>query len=120
VTTTKLFLTGIRCDGRHGATPGEKDRPQPFVVDLDLDVDVGGDAIGDTADYRAIAQRIREVVAGSSFDLLETIATEVATAVRELPRVVRATAVVHKPNAARSVGIDGIAAAATSGDEPGD
>jgi dihydroneopterin aldolase len=119
VTTTKLFLTGIRCEGRHGANPGEKDRPQPFVVDLDLDVDVGGDAIGETADYRAIAQRVRDVVAGRSLDLLETIAAELAAAVRELPKVLRATAVVHKPNAARSLGIDGVAAAVTSGDEPG-
>jgi dihydroneopterin aldolase len=118
VRTTRLFLTWIRCEGRHGANPEEKDRPQPFVVDLDLDVDVGGDAIGDTADYRAIAQRVRNVVAEGSFDLLETIAAEVAAAVRELPKVLRATAVVHKPNAARSVGIDGIAAAVTSGDEP--
>ena len=118
MTTTKMFLTGIRCEGRHGANPGEKDRPQPFVVDLDLDVEVRGDAIGHTADYRAIAQRVRDVVADGSFDLLETIAAEVAGAVRELPSVRRATAVVHKPNAARSVGIDGIAAAATNGDEP--
>jgi dihydroneopterin aldolase len=119
VTTTKLFLTGIRCEGRHGVNPGEKDRPQPFVVDLDLDVDVVGDAIGDTADYRVITERVRDVLAERSFDLLETIAAEVASAVRELPRVRRATAVVHKPNAARSVGIDGIAAAAARGDEPG-
>jgi dihydroneopterin aldolase len=119
VTTTKLFLTGIRCEGHHGANPGEKDQPQLFVVDLDVDVDVGGDAIGDTADYRAIAQRVRDVVAEGSFDLLETIAAEVAAGVRGLPNVQRATAVVHKPNAARSVGIDGVAAAATNGDEPG-
>jgi dihydroneopterin aldolase len=119
VTTAKLFLTGIRCEGRHGVNPGEKDEPQPFVVDLDLDVDVAGDAIGETADYRAIAQRAREVVAERSFDLLESIAAEVASAVHELPRIIRATAVVHKPNAARSVGVGGIAAAATSGDEPG-
>ena len=118
MSAAKLFLTGIRCEGRHGVNPGEKDAPQPFVVDLDLDVRVDGDAIGGTADYRAIAGRVRDVVAERSFDLLESIAAAVADAVRELPHVVRATAVVHKPNAARSVGVDGIAAAATSGDGP--
>ena len=114
MSVTKLFLSGIRCEGRHGANPGEKDAPQPFVVDLDLDVDVSGDAIGDTADYRGIAKTVHDVVAGESFDLLESIAHAVAEAVLAMPHVVRASAVVHKPNAARSIGIDGVAAAATA------
>jgi dihydroneopterin aldolase len=115
VTTTKLFLSGIKCEGRHGANPGEKDAPQPFVVDLDLDVEVEGDEIARTADYRAIAQGVRDTVAGESVDLLESLAQAVASAVAGMPRVVRATAVVHKPNAARSIGLDGVAAAATVG-----
>ena len=115
MSTSRLFLSGIRCEGRHGANPGEKDAPQPFVVDLDLEVRVDGDAIGDTADYRAIARSARDVVAGTSFDLLESIAAAVAETVAGMDHVVRATAVVHKPNAARSIGIDGVAAAATAG-----
>jgi dihydroneopterin aldolase len=115
VKTSRLFLSGIRCEGRHGANPGEKDAPQPFVVDLDLEVRVDLDAIGGTADYRAIAQDARDTVAGTSFDLLETIAAAVAEAVAGRDHVVRATAVVHKPHAARSIGIDGVAAAASAG-----
>ncbi|MBI3648026.1 MAG: dihydroneopterin aldolase [Actinobacteria bacterium] len=113
--TTKLFLTGIGCEGRHGVNPGEKDAPQPFVVDLDLDVEAAGDDIGDTADYREIARRVRETVGQESFDLLESLAHAVAGAVASMPRVVRVTAVVHKPNAARSLGIEGVAAAASAG-----
>ena len=56
MSANRLFLSGIRCEGRHGANPGEKDSPQPFVVDLDLEVRVDADAIGETADYRAITQ----------------------------------------------------------------
>ena len=115
MSTSRLFLSGIRCEGRHGANPGEQDTPQPFVVDLDLEVRVDGDAIGETADYRAIAQAARNTVATTSFDLLESIAAAVAGAVAGMDRVVRATAVVHKPNAAASIGIDGVAAAATAG-----
>jgi dihydroneopterin aldolase len=115
VSATRLFLSGIRCEGRHGANPGEKDAPQPFVVDLDLEVRVDGDAIGATADYRAITQAARDAVAATSFDLLESIAAAVAEAVAAMDHVLRATAVVHKPNAAASIGIDGIAAAAQSG-----
>jgi dihydroneopterin aldolase len=112
VSVTRLFLSGIRCEGRHGANPGEKDALQPFVVDLDLEVRVDDDAIDATADYRAITQAARDTVAGTSFDLLESVAAAVAEAVAAMHHVVRATAVVHKPNAAASIGIEGVAAAA--------
>ena len=52
MTRARLFLSGIEADGRHGARSGEKDAPQPFVVDLDLEVNVGEDRIDGTADYR--------------------------------------------------------------------
>jgi dihydroneopterin aldolase len=113
VTTSRLFLTGITASGRHGANPGEKDQPQDFMVDLDVEVDISSDDIAATADYRKLVQAARDVVAGESLDLLESLAGEVARAVADLPRVVRATAIVHKPAAARSSEIQGIAAAAT-------
>ena len=112
MTTSRLFLTGIAASGRHGANPGEKDHPQDFVVDLDVEVDVSSDDIAATADYRKLIQTARDVVAGGSLDLLESLAAAVAQAVAGLPRVIRATAIVHKPAAARSSEIQGIAAAA--------
>jgi dihydroneopterin aldolase len=108
-----LFLSGIHAEGRHGARPGEKNAPQPFVVDLDLEVEVGEDAIDATADYRAITERVRLVVTEGSFDLIESMAEAVARACLESDRVMRATVVVHKPNAATRLGIDGVAAAVT-------
>ncbi|HXF37333.1 MAG TPA: dihydroneopterin aldolase [Actinomycetota bacterium] len=113
--TTRLFLSGIRAQGRHGVNPGEKDAPQEFVVDLDLEVEVAGDDISSTVDYRAVADAARRAVTEGSYDLLETLAAAVADAVAALPRVVRATAVVHKPAAAGSLGIDGVAAASSAG-----
>ena len=74
----KLFLSGIRADGRHGARPGEKDEPQPFVVDLDLDVDVAADDIDATADYRGISETVRAVIERGSYDLIEVMARDVA------------------------------------------
>ena len=113
MTEARLFLSGIRAEGRHGARAGEKDEPQPFVVDLDLDVRTGTDAIEGTADYRGITDAVREVVEGGSFDLIETMAEAIARRMVEIPHVSRATAVVHKPNAAGRLGIDGVAAATT-------
>ncbi len=108
----RLFLSGIRAEGRHGARPGEKDQPQPFVVDLDLELDAIDDSIDATADYRVITETVREIVEQGSFDLIETMADAIARRVASIQRVVGVTAVVHKPNAAARLGIDGVAAAA--------
>jgi dihydroneopterin aldolase len=99
--------------GRHGARPGEKDEPQDFVVDLDIEVIVGDDGIEGTADYRGITEATRAVVEQRSFDLIESMAAAIAEDLVKLERVERVTAVVHKPNAANRLGIDGVAAAVT-------
>ena len=109
----RLFLSGIRADGHHGARPGEKDDAQPFVVDLDLEVEVGADEIGETADYRGVSEAVRELVERGSYDLIETMAADIAEACLGFGPVTRATVVVHKPNAAARLGIDGVAAAVT-------
>lgn len=111
---SRLFLTGIRVDGHHGARPREKDDPQPFVVDLDLEVQVAEDAIEATADYRGITDSVRAVVQERSFDLIESMARAIADEVLAMPHVTKVTALVHKPNAARRLEIDGVTAAATA------
>lgn len=110
----RLFLSGIRAEGHHGARTGEKDEPQPFVVDLDLEVEVDDDSIEATADYRDITDAVREVIEQQSFDLIESMADAIAHRIASVPQVATATAVVHKPNAAGRLGIDGVAAAATA------
>jgi dihydroneopterin aldolase len=112
--TVRLFLTGITAQGHHGANPGEKDRAQDFVVDLDVEVDVRGDDLGSTSDYRGLIRTARETVSATSFDLLENVADAVARAVAGHAGVVEATAVVHKPAAAMSNDVMGVAAAATA------
>jgi dihydroneopterin aldolase len=114
VSTARLFLSGIRASGHHGARPGEKDEPQELVVDLDVEVTVGDDDIGGTSDYRGITETVRAIVHERSFDLIETIAAEIAEAVLAVDRIVRVTVVVHKPNAAARLSIDGVAAAVTA------
>jgi len=112
--TTRLFLTGITAQGKHGANAGEKDRAQDFVVDLDVEVEVGADELSATADYRQLIRTARSTVQEYSFDLLESIAQAVAAAVLEHEGVTRVSAVVHKPAAARSSDVQGVAAAATA------
>lgn len=110
MTAARLRLEGIRASGIHGVNPEERETPQEFVIDLEVIVDVEGDALQDTADYRGISERAREVVEANSFDLLETLAGAVAQAVSDLESVEEVTARVHKPGAASSLGIGDVSA----------
>lgn len=109
-----LRITGIRTEGRHGASDGERDAPQPFVVDLVVGVEAGDD-LTETADYREVIDVVREVVAGESHAIIETIAERVAAAVAEVPGAVSCRALVHKPAAADRLGVASISAEATAG-----
>ena len=101
--TSRLLLTGISASGHHGANPGEKDRAQDFVVDLDVEVHVDDDELESTADYRTLIRTARE-----------SLAHAVANEVLALDGVVKVSAIVHKPGAARSNEVEGVAAAATA------
>src|SRR5215475_9243847 len=110
--TARIMLSGIRASGRHGANPGEQLEAQEFVVDLDLSVEVHGDDVDSTTDYRAAADEARRAVESNSFQLLESLAEEVARCVYGLEGVFRVVAVVHKPGAAASMGVDDVASEA--------
>ena len=77
-------------------------------------MNVGDDDIAGTADYRGITERSARSSNERSFDLIESMAAAIADEILALEHVARVTAVVHKPNAAGRLGIDGVAAAATA------
>lgn len=78
----RIELRGLRAVGRHGVLSEERQRPQPFEVDLDLyaDLEAAGrtDELGDTVDYGAVSEAVAAVIAGEHVDLLETLATRIA------------------------------------------
>jgi dihydroneopterin aldolase len=107
---SRISLTGIVSEGRHGANPGERDAPQEFLVDLDIVLNVDDDDLDQTLDYRAAADVARDVVAGTSFVLLESLAHAVARAIYQFEPVASVRVVVHKPAAAESIGIEDVSA----------
>jgi dihydroneopterin aldolase len=80
----RIELRGLRALGTHGVLPEERDRPQPFEVDLDLEVDLRSagrsDDLSDTVDYGAVAEAVAAVIAGPHADLLEHLAERMARA----------------------------------------
>lgn len=79
-----IEIRGLRALGSHGVLAEEKTRPQPFEVDLDLELDVSRagrtDELADTVDYGAIAAAVAAVIEGEHSDLLEHLATRIARA----------------------------------------
>jgi len=81
----RIELRDLRVMGVHGVLPEERERAQPFSLDLDvwLDTEEAGasDDLARTVDYGALAALAAGVVADSSFSLLEAVADAVARAV---------------------------------------
>jgi dihydropteroate synthase len=78
----RIALLGMRFAGRHGALPGEQDRPQPFEVDVVIERELGTaaatDDLADSVDYATVFERVRTVLEGPSRRLLETLAVAIA------------------------------------------
>ena len=109
----RIILTGITGYGHHGVFPAEKERGQPFVVDLTCELDLApagaADDLGQTVDYAKLAQAVVADVEGDPLDLIEALADRIArTCLNSGP--VRAVAVtVHKPEAPVAVTVADVA-----------
>jgi dihydroneopterin aldolase len=80
--TDRIELRGMRFRGRHGVLPLEAERPQPFEVDVVLEVDLAPagshDDLARTVDYAAVFRIVREVVEGPHVALVEALAERIA------------------------------------------
>ena len=99
----RITLTGLRVHGRHGVLPEERENGQDFLVDAVLRLDTraaaASDDLADTPDYGGLAQRLADVVSGEPCDLIETLASRLAEACLQDPRVFEVEVTVHKPSA---------------------
>lgn len=96
----RITITGIQALGVHGVLAEEQARPQPFGVDVDLEVDLApageSDRLEDTIDYGAVSEAVVRVVESEHHQLLERLATRVAEVCRADSRVSNVTVTVRK------------------------
>jgi 7,8-dihydroneopterin aldolase/epimerase/oxygenase len=96
----RIELRGLRVLAVCGALPEERERAQPFEVDIDVEVDLGpagrSDALPDTVDYGAVARAVVRVAEAGRFTLLERLAERIAEEVGADARVESVTVAVHK------------------------
>ena len=83
----RILLQGMVLHGRHGTLPAERELGQPFVVDVELHLDLRpagtSDDLEKTVDYSEVHHRAREIVEGEPVNLTETVAERIATEVLE-------------------------------------
>jgi dihydroneopterin aldolase len=81
----RIELRAMRFAGCHGVLPHEATEPQPFEVDVVLELDLGpagaADDLALTVDYGAVQAAARDVVEGPHAALLETLAARIAASV---------------------------------------
>ena len=87
----RILLEGMFFQGRHGVRPEERERPQEFKVDIEVDCDLSEpgktDRVEDTVDYRQLRAIAKEVIEGESQKLMETLAARIADRVLQRARV---------------------------------
>ncbi|MDR1791195.1 MAG: dihydroneopterin aldolase [Propionibacteriaceae bacterium] len=97
----EIAVTGIAATGCHGVYPHEKSEPQPFTVDVTLEVFRldAADVLGATFDYSSVAASVRQIVKKHSFNLIETLAGRIANEFLAVDSVRAVNVRVHKPQA---------------------
>lgn len=100
-----IFLRDLRVETIIGVFDWERTTRQTVSIDLEFAWDVAraavSDDIADTLDYKAVAKRLIAFVEASRFQLVETLAEQIATVVREEFGVPWVRVTVHKPGAVR-------------------
>jgi dihydroneopterin aldolase len=101
--TESVFVTNLAIHGFHGVMPQEKTLGQKFFVDIDCKVRRDGamrDSMEDAVDYGHLCDVAHEVSAGTSFNLIETLAERIAgTVLAGFPLVQSVRVRIRKPNA---------------------
>ncbi len=99
----RITLRGMRFLAHHGVTLDERLEPQPFEVDVELEMDLDraatSDELADTVDYSAIFSLVARIVEERSFRLIEALAGTIADEVLESTAAHRVLVRVRKPRA---------------------
>ncbi|MGR6837165.1 dihydroneopterin aldolase [Syntrophomonas erecta] len=98
-----IIARGLRFTGCHGVLPEEKVTPQPFVVDLQmfLDLQAAGenDDLDKTVSYDQVYKKVRHLVENNSYQLIEALAENIARVVLQFNLIHEVEVTVYKPEA---------------------
>ena len=108
----EIFIQGLEAYCVIGANDWERLVKQRLLIELRLLVDttpaIESDQLEDSVNYRTISKQVVEIVEGSSFHLVESLAQKISDYCLSDKRVKRVTVVINKPGALREAGNVGI------------
>lgn len=85
---------------------------QPLTIDLEITTDIrraaGSEAIADTVDYVTASELSASIARDGRYQLIETLASDIAAAILALPGALAVTVTIRKPDAvvqARNVAV---------------
>jgi 7,8-dihydroneopterin aldolase/epimerase/oxygenase len=99
----RILLESMVFQGRHGTLQAERELGQPFIVSIELRLDLRGAGTSDdltkTVDYSEVHRAARDIVEGPPVQLTETLAERIAAAtLDEHPAVEAVKVKVAKPH----------------------
>jgi len=107
-----IYLNDLKIETVIGIYDWEREIKQIVVLDLDMAADIrkaaASDAIEDTLNYKAVSKRLIEFVGASDFQLVETLAEEVANIIINEFGVPWVRVKVNKKGAVRYAGDVGV------------
>ncbi|KTD21343.1 dihydroneopterin aldolase [Legionella londiniensis] len=100
----KIEITGLAVNTRIGTHAWEQRILQRLLIDISIPCNLESchDDLANTLDYSAICSKITEYVEHNSFKLIETVAENVATLIKEEFQVTQLGIQVSKPDAVRN------------------
>lgn len=109
----KVYIKGLRVFAYHGVNQSEKDKGQPFELDITLSVDLSAAGASDdltkTINYSTVSKRAIATMLSEKNDLIERAATRVAEAILAEFPAEEVTVLLKKPRAPIAADFDYVA-----------
>lgn len=110
----KIMIRGLRVFAYHGVNPEEKEKGQPFELDITLEADLRrprgeSDALPDTINYAKVSKLVLRTMLAQKDNLIERAASRVAEAILQEFPVSAVTVLLKKPRAPIAADFDYVA-----------
>lgn len=105
--TDTLTIESLSVSTQIGVYAWEQKIKQQLLlgISIPLSIEACKDNLADTIDYEALCQKVTHFVESKSFQLIETVANDVAQLIQEEFKVTQLTVSVTKPHAIKNAGV---------------
>lgn len=99
-----LTIKALNVSTKIGVHAWEQRINQQLLIDISMDADFSAcdDDLSKTIDYAALCETVTHFVESKSFQLIETVANEVASLIQQKFKVTQLTVAVNKPCAIKN------------------